>query len=311
MPLANETTELIDRATLEARAGNLTQAHVLRAEAVYLGAKNQPAWSAEAAAITDAQSASLIEAFGSKGLRVASQAKAGDWAYRSVKQYQERPQGPILAVTNEHPNRLGADSAPRVGDDELRDFTHLPAFMALSLKYAQITDAGLGLLSAALHLRHLSLTACHQVTGPGIAQLKSLHQLSFELHPTQAPLEWLKQLPHLERLSLEGFSNATDDIFRIVSMMPNLRRLTFGRGFMLTDAHLRQLTTGSSLLGVDTPKKLPHLSVLDLSEARLEDAALLHLVSLPALAQLTLGHTKMSPTTQAKLAAAMPKLIID
>ena len=312
MVTPNETAVLLERAELEARSGNLTRAHVLRSEALYLGAEIDPSWAASAAAITDAQSASLIDTLAEKNLRVASIGRDGEWAYRSVKQYKEKPQGPILAVTNQHPNRLFADSAPRVGDDELRLFTHLPALMAISLKHAEVTDLGLGALTGAPMLRHLSLAACHRISGPAIAALKELRQLSLELHPAQAPLDWLKQLNHLERLTLVGFSQSGDDIFHTVSMMPSLRSLAFGGGFKLGEAQARKLTTGSGLHAVEAAKRLPHLTTLDLSQVtNFDDDALLHLVALPSLTRLVLGHHPIASSTRERLMAVLPGLAIE
>jgi len=243
---------------------------------------------------------------------VASVAKNGEWAYRSVKQYKERPQGPILAVTNLHPQRAFADTAPKVSDDDLSLFTHLPALMAISLKHAEVTDLGMAALTSAPMLRHLSVASCHRLNGPAIAQLKELRHLAFELNPAQAPLEWLKQLHHLERLTLEGFSRSADDLFHTVSMLPNLRALALGSGFKLGEAQARKLTTGSSLVAVETSKKLTHLTTLDVSKASLlEDAALLHLLALPALNRLVLGHHPIATSTRERLATAMPRLLIE
>lgn len=291
--------------------GDLMRAHVLRSEAVYFGAKAQKGWALEAEALERDQPAATLDELQRQRLRVASQARRGAWAYRTVEQYREKPSGPVLAVTNDHASRAFSDSFPPTGDAEVELFARLPALMGVELKHASLTDAGVADLSRVKHLRHLSLEGCSSVTGKTISSLRGLTCLTFELNPRAGAPEFLASLMKLEALALERAPSRCDDILRLVAPLSTLRSLRLAGGFALGEAELRQLTSGSMLVGVESARRLPRLQTLDVSGAsQLDEAALTMLGSLPALETLLLGRHQASAATRAKLAAALPKLKI-
>lgn len=291
--------------------GDRALAHVLRAEAVLLGAKAVKGWATEAAPLADGQPHVMLDSLERIELRVASQPKVGGWAYRSVGQYRQRPAGPILAVTSDHPSRGFPGAFPQIVDDELVVLQGLPTLMAVELMHAPVTDTGVASLSAVRYLRHLSLLGCTAVTGKPIANLRGLTHLAFDLRSRPEVPDWLAPLMKLESLSLDGGPMEGGDVLRFIGSMSSLRRLRLGRGFSLTESNFRQLTSGSMLIGGGSPR-LPALAVLDLGDASSVDAAALAmLVALPSLERLELGRHSIGAGPRAKLMAAFPRLKIS
>lgn len=198
--------------------------------------------------------------------------------------------------------RLGVyDEGIPLTDEGLRHVGEMESLQDLDLSGTQITDTGLVHLRGLKQLKNLSLDET-QVTPAGLAQLeplqsleslraylashlddesvkavarmKSLRRLTTHLDISDAGVEALATLPHLESMSLSG-QKITDAAMVHVGRMKSLKSLEL-QAAPVSDAGLTELS------------QLKQLETLELSETRVTSRGIQHLGNLPGLKRLAI-----------------------
>jgi hypothetical protein len=122
----------------------------------------------------------------------------------------------------------------------------------------KLSDAGLeDLLTVCPVVEALSLEQCSRITDTSLPRLPllcgaSLKDLNLTLLPglsAAALSACLRQLPHLERLSLQGCVDVSDDVLRTVAQScPRLREIDLSKCGKVTDVGVRALAEGCTAL---------------------------------------------------------------
>jgi hypothetical protein len=194
---------------------------------------------------------------------------------------------------------------------DFRQLDQLKGLKSLSFS-AGLTEQSLPFLTGLSELESLQ-TNLLQVTDDGIkplAQMKKLTILKF-FHPgkdfTGAGLVHLKDLPHLERLTVAGSLAFNDDGMAAVAQLPHLKEF-------------RTWHAGPTLEGVKKLKDLKNLTSLTLGQrltyqkpACPTDATVAVVAELKSLESLQLGEARLTlgALTQLKQLTDLKKLTLD
>ncbi len=169
---------------------------------------------------------------------------------------------------------LSGNKITGAGLDDLKNLSRLED---LALDDTGLTEAALAHLEPLRSLQKLRLYTGHRVTDVGaahLAKLKSLRQLTENLTVTDAGIESLASLPHLERLSLLQ-SKITIEGVKKIAGMKSLQWLFF-----------YECPIGDEELAVMCD--LPNLEFLTLAETQVSGDGLAQLARLPKLSILSL-----------------------
>jgi formylglycine-generating enzyme required for sulfatase activity/Leucine-rich repeat (LRR) protein len=236
----------------------------------------------------------------------------------------------------------------RFGETQISDaglaHLNLTNVRVLLLWGDRVTDAGLAQLKDLRNLNCLSLFACHEVNGSGLAYLKDVVSLAdLDLNGTQvtdaglvhlkglrnlrtlnvmctpvtgAGLAHLKDLPQLQTLFLHGGKVCDAGLVNIEGLT-SLVHLSLGDSEVSDDglAHVKGLTNLDDLYlanskvsdaGLIHLKGLTNLRRLELQRTRVSDAGLVHLSRMKRLTEVNLTGTDVTAEGVAKLKAALP-----
>jgi hypothetical protein len=222
------------------------------------------------------------------------------------------------------------------------DFKVLGSFSAikdLTISGKTITDETLKLLASLTELERFSCDGI-QLTDAGYRQFtafKKLKSISF-FHPafrskefTGSGLLYLKELPHLEKLTFAG-STAGDGALEAIGQISQLKEFRTwhtaqsqaGNLHLVKLANLRALRIGQRLpeWGKDSPvsfdestmleiAKLKKLESLELTEARLSAKILSQLQQLPLLTKLKLENVSISAADVEVIRAGLPNCKVE
>jgi Leucine-rich repeat (LRR) protein len=202
-------------------------------------------------------------------------------------------------------------NAPNVKKVDLTMLKDLPKLRALYLGTALWTDKEMEQVGTLTNLQELQLYGT-EVTGAGLAQLKGLTKLETLNLPTTVKDDDLKNLkPLTGLLNLELHDN-TDVGLEFVKDLPRLQTLRL-EGFKITDkglAHLKGMGELKSLVcfhtevkgeGVESLKDCPKLENLELTGGAAGGAGLAHLKDLKALKSLNLWASRITDDDTAYL----------
>jgi thiol-disulfide isomerase/thioredoxin/Leucine-rich repeat (LRR) protein len=163
-------------------------------------------------------------------------------------------------------------SGTKVTDAGLPRLEKLAKLESLSLDSTAITEEGLRHLAPLQNLKSLRLYTRSSITDVGaghLAQLKSLEEVSDNLQVTDAGVEKLAALPHLERLTLTG-EGVTDGSGPHLAAMKSLKRLSFQRCRV----------SGNTLKAI---KDLPALEMLFVGDTQISGADFVSLEGMRSL----------------------------
>jgi serine/threonine protein kinase len=159
-----------------------------------------------------------------------------------------------------------------VGDLGMKHLRGLTKVISLTLYLAGVSDEGLRYLKG-WKLRGLDLQS-NQIRGPGLAHLKGMNTLT--------------------SVTLNN-NPIGNDGFKLLSVFPNLTRLSLGSNEAITDEGLTPL------------RKLTKLRWLHILSHELTDKTFDLLMELKDLEHLSLGHTKITAAGVARFNKALPR----
>ena len=210
----------------------------------------------------------------------------------------ERVVKPLSRLTGLKMLRLYRTGVTDKGTEHLRS---LRSLRSLELAEPRVDDAGLAAMKDLPALEYLDLWT--QATGAGfkhVGQLPNLRWLRIRMGWVQsAGLMELASLPRLERLCLWGETGLTDQHVKCLEGLTHLKSLTLwgtddppltdaslasiGKLTGLEELYFVRIATHFTSAGVAHLRSLKNLKKVDFGQARLDDAGMRYLTTLPSL----------------------------
>jgi len=197
--------------------------------------------------------------------------------------------------------------SPKPNDNCMLYIAHLTGLKVLNLEDANITNEGLKYLTGMKSLQVLYLPRLSSDAGmPQIAKIKTLKALYFkDNYISDDGLKYLAELENLEELALDG-KRITDNGLKHLANLPKLHYLFLQRKF--TDDGMQYLKDIPNLktLNVYSSEKLTDEGLKSISEIKqleilgvhwidqITDEGIAHLVNMPNLKKLDIGHAKLT-----------------
>jgi len=195
----------------------------------------------------------------------------------------------------------------------LKQLHELPNLEGIDMFGARrLDDRALQQLSKCSNVTNLSLSCgaeANMVSDKGLAEIGKMTQLK-ELslswtEITDKGLQVLQKLPNIERLSLHGANNISNDGLKEVARLKNLKHLELA-GTNITDDGLKHIENLGHLKildlrglaigdeGVETLSKIGSLQELLLIDTKITDSAVKSISILPNLEDLSISRTSVS-----------------
>ena len=203
---------------------------------------------------------------------------------------------------------VNLDRCP-VTDECLKSLGKSPNIKRIRAPRTKLSDKGLEYLKDTVQLELLDLSDCNQISDAGLAHLKGLTKLrNLSLWGPRITDDGMPNLAGMTNMVAISFQDCgvTDASFTHLSGMTKLKEFDIFRTRVGNDAlaaiagakdmskmKLRDCAITTKGL-VEHIGKFPNVTVLDISETSIKDAAMVEIGKLPKLEDLNLWHTRVT-----------------